>query len=91
VHRPDVDAIFAAAKGYSFSDIFLFLATLAETGFMGDAVLGVSSEHLDGFATSQFQSAIPYNIILYGMQLSIVLSESVKWSTPTRMPLPTNG
>ncbi|CAB9499780.1 expressed unknown protein [Seminavis robusta] len=48
VHRPDRDAVFAVALGYTVQHLARFVGSLVETGYTGDIVLGVlPEEHLD--------------------------------------------
>jgi hypothetical protein len=55
-HRPDMDAVFAYAEGYSLPYYMMFLETLQQTGYRGDVVLAVAEPRLmDEMAASYLQ------------------------------------
>lgn len=62
-HRPDQDAVFAYAAEYPLENYMAFIASLRETGFKGDIVLGVSSLDLKKDEIRRYLSTP--NIIVY--------------------------
>jgi hypothetical protein len=65
-HRPDVDAVFSFAQGYSLRDYVRFIETLAKTGFDGDIVISVASvDKLDPSTLTYLKSK--QNVIVYAV------------------------
>lgn len=65
-HRPDSDAVFSFAQGYSLRDYIRFVETLQKTGYRGDIVLSVASvDKLDQSILTYLKSK--KNLVVYAV------------------------
>lgn len=67
-HRPEVDAVFAFADGYSLSQYLGFVESLLATGFTGDIVLAVSHK-----------KALKWGVEEYLRSRSTVVVYEIEW------------
>jgi hypothetical protein len=77
-HRPNVDAVFAFAHGYSLQNFIGFVETLDKTGFDGDIVLSIST-----------LATLPVGLETYLRSKSNVVAYSVDWVCYKKSGVPT--
>ena len=82
-HRPEADAVFAYAEGYSIPYYLHFVETLRATGFDGDIVLAVAEEKLvrEGVMEYLTQQA---NLVIYHSDLDC-FAEDLKSPAPRKI------
>ncbi|KAL3925524.1 MAG: hypothetical protein SGILL_000342, partial [Bacillariaceae sp.] len=73
-HRPNVDAVFCVARGYSVEVLARFVGSLLETGFTGDIVLAVMPFRNTSRRNQQIREFLQYhaehhNVVAYEMDL----------------------
>jgi hypothetical protein len=66
IHRPDADAVFSFAQGYSLKEYVRFVETLQKTGYSGDVVISVASvDKLDHSILTYLTSK--KNVVVYAV------------------------
>lgn len=78
-HRPEADAIFAYAEGYSVPYYLHFIETLRATGYDGDLVLAIAEErllHPDVMVYLKTQE----NLVVYHSDMDCLSEDQKTWS-----------
>jgi hypothetical protein len=82
-HRPEVDAVFAYAEGYSIPYYLHFIETLRATGFDGDLVLAIAEERLVHPGVMEYLTQQP-NLVIYHSDMDC-LAEDFKSPAPRKV------
>mmetsp|Transcript_38653 Transcript_38653/g.57476 ORF Transcript_38653/g.57476 Transcript_38653/m.57476 type:complete len:440 (-) Transcript_38653:36-1355(-) len=76
-HRPDHDAIFAYAEGYTVEWYLSFLESLKETGFDGDVVLAIAEERIRAKGVLEYLQQQSDFVVVYSIQMDCFESDRV--------------
>lgn len=75
-HRPQVDAVFAYAEGYSLPYYLHFVESLRATGFDGDLVLAIAESRLVHHGVLEYLTQQP-NLVLYHSDMDCFAEDQI--------------